>query len=101
MTKKPNQALTVRENIFYLSGDLTFATVTELWKASQILFLQQAAWNCDFSQVKACDSAGLALIIEWIKAAKKQKKSLSLGQLPQQLCSLAAASGLDTLVQPE
>ena len=41
------------------------------------------------------DSAGLALMIEWLKISKKQHCTLSFINIPQQLQALAKISGID------
>ncbi len=84
---------------FFISGNLSFATAAAVLEESKTLFTQQGPWNCDFSQVQACDSAGLALVLEWIKMAEQRKIQIHLYQLPQQLQSIAASAGLKTLLE--
>ena len=92
------QQITIQEDRILISGELTFSTVTALWEFSQKLFPQQGQWNCDFSQVTSCDSAGLALLLEWIKLAKQKGKKLRFLQLPKQLQAIAAPAGLNALL---
>jgi len=35
---------------------------------------KEKSWHFDFSGLKSCDSSGIALMIEWIKLAKKTKQ---------------------------
>ena len=49
----------------------------------------------DFAQVTTTDSAGLALMIEWIKLSRHQRAQLHFRNVPKQLLNLAKLSGLD------
>lgn len=90
--------ITVDHDRILISGELTFATVRAIWEASQSLFPRNGQWSCDFSQVTTCDSAGLALLIEWIKRAQKKKIKLRFLELPQQLQSIFSAAKLNKLL---
>ncbi|MCK4841690.1 MAG: STAS domain-containing protein, partial [Methylococcales bacterium] len=60
-------------------------------------FLNAAKEICiDLKKVNTSDSAGLALIIEWIKHSKNHNTSLTFKNIPQQLLTLAKLSGFDT-----
>lgn len=82
----------------FISGKLTFATVTSLLEISKTQFPQEGCWNCDFSQVSSCDSAGLALVLEWIKMAGQRNIQIRLHQLPAQLQSIATPAGLKAVL---
>lgn len=94
-----NQQISIQGDSLIISGEMTFSTVPDLWKNSQLIFPRQAAWNCDFSQVTSCDSAGLALLLEWLKFSKAQKKKIQFMNIPQQIWSIAAAAGLDAILK--
>jgi phospholipid transport system transporter-binding protein len=47
------------------------------------------------SRVTNADSAGLALLIEWIKYTRSNRISLHFKNIPEQLLSLAKLSGFD------
>ncbi len=95
----PDPQITVDQDRILISGELTFATVSDLWEASKRLFPQKGQWNCDFSQVTACDSASVALLVEWLRVAQKKKIKLQLLALPRQLQSIIAAAKLETLFE--
>jgi phospholipid transport system transporter-binding protein len=95
MLKPP---ITIQGDRIFISGELTFATVPAVWELSLKLFPEKGAWCCDFSQVTACDSAALALLLEWLKLAKKKAKLLQFLDLPSQLRSLATPAGLNELL---
>jgi phospholipid transport system transporter-binding protein len=83
------------DGVVSLEGDLTFATIHK--KTVQLIDFKKIPQEIviDFSQVKQSDSAGLALLIEWLKIAKQTNKSCKFKHLPQQLLTLAKLSGFE------
>lgn len=76
-------------------GDLTFATVTALLGDSSPLFgAGTGALQVDLSGVGRADSAGLALLIEWLRLARTAGRELRFQAVPAQMEAIAAASGL-------
>ena len=49
----------------------------------------------DLVEVNLVDSAGLALLIEWIKQSKQSAATLTFKNIPNQLITLAALSDID------
>ncbi|MCK5728046.1 MAG: STAS domain-containing protein [Methylococcales bacterium] len=76
-----------------VKGDLTFACVSAK-QLSCIDFTQSKRLTIDLTRVKNSDSAGLALMIEWVKLSKKQNVDLNFSHIPPQLLTLAKISGL-------
>jgi phospholipid transport system transporter-binding protein len=87
---------TQTDGLLKLAGDLTFATIN---KKTVALCDFNAAPNdliiIDFSQINNSDSAGLALIIEWLKLARVSNRPLKFRHLPAQLQTLAQLCGFD------
>lgn len=81
-----------------ISGELTFATVNSLLTEVKSLVASQSSLDVDLSDVTRSDSAGLALLVHWMRAAKQAKKSLVFHQIPAQMMAIASASGLDELL---
>jgi phospholipid transport system transporter-binding protein len=54
---------------YRVSGDLGFETVPGLWKQSLSRLDDSVAPVIDLGQVTQVDSAGLALMIEWLRWA--------------------------------
>jgi phospholipid transport system transporter-binding protein len=78
-----------------VEGDLTFATVGALLAASRPLFSAgEATLRVDLSGVGHADSAGLALLIEWLRLARAAGRELRFQAVPGQMQAIAAASGL-------
>ena len=83
---------------FVISGNLSFATATELLKQSEQLFDAASTINIDLAAVTHADSAGLALLLEWLRYGKLKNKAVRYHNLPAQLRSLAAISEVESLL---
>lgn len=78
-----------------VSGNLDFISVTELLKASLPLLSACTQWRFDLSQAKSAKSAGLVLLLEWIKLAARAKKPISFISIPQEIFSIASVCSLE------
>lgn len=83
---------------FRVEGALTFDTVTDAAVTSQKLFADYQAIELDLSGVTASDSAGLALLIEWISRAQRRDCRLSYSHVPEQVMAVARISDVDKLL---
>ncbi len=82
---------------FDVTGKLTFAAINRKTPIT-LKPADDNSLNLNFEHVDASDSAGLALIIEWLKSAHNKQISLHLQNLPEQIISLAKLSGVDTML---
>lgn len=90
-----NQAsITLQNERLLVSGDINFETAVSLWSDSLPL-LTQDKLTFDFSGVSSSNSAGLALLLEWVKYAKQNNKVIQLENLPAQIVSIAGVAGVD------
>ncbi len=84
-----------RPGVFLIEGPLTFASIDKKTVKS-FNFLNSADHICiDLGDVETTDSAGLALMIEWIKQSRQYRTRLSFRNIPPQLLALAKLSGFD------
>lgn len=81
-----------------VSGDLTIDAVPDYLKQSEELFSELSVLRIDLSAVSRSDSAGLALLIRWMREALASDKNIVFEQMPQQMLAMAKASGLDTIL---
>ena len=83
-----------------LSGELGFNNVTELELQGRQLVDRAASSpvTVDLAGVTAVSSAGLALLISWLRYARQQGAALSFVSVPENLLGLARVSGLDHLL---
>lgn len=85
-------------NRFCLTGELDCYNVMSVYEKSLTLINNSTELEFDFSSLKSSDSAGIVLIMEWIKYAKKHNKPLRFYSLSNHLISIAKAAGLDQLI---
>lgn len=93
-----NADITILNNRFIISGDLNFSNVMSVYTKSLQQFGQWPEVVFDFSQLKSSDSAGLALIIEWIKLSKRLHKTIRFKNLSAEIMSIAKAAGIDGML---
>lgn len=78
-----------------IDGDLTFATIDKQTLKSFSFLNTSKEITIDLSRVSSTDSAGLALMIEWIRYSRQNRTQLSFKNIPEQLLNLAKLSGFD------
>jgi phospholipid transport system transporter-binding protein len=82
-----------------VQGLLSFTTVTALLAAgTQAIEAGQVSF-VDLSRVTAGDSAGLALLIEWLSVARAAGRELRYENVPSQLMQLARLSEIEDLLE--
>jgi phospholipid transport system transporter-binding protein len=83
---------------FDLSGRLTFQTVPQFQTHAASL-LQGGAQpvTIDMKGVTQADSAGLALMIEWLQLARDGKRELLFANIPEQVSELIRVNGLQQM----
>ena len=89
--------LTVDGEILALAGELRLAGAGR----EAIRDVRGDAAVLDLSGVRTCDSAGLALVVDWLRAARRRDLRLSIRGAPQQLVHLAQVSGLEDIISGE
>jgi len=80
-----------------IAGALTFATVAEL-QPRGLGDASGAAVVLDLAGIERTDSAGLALMIGWLRDARKRGVDLRLRNIPAQMLAIAATTSLDSLL---
>ena len=81
-------------------GSLHFTTVSALLTAGSDAIKGGQAAVIDLAEVKASDSSGLALLIEWLSVAKGASRALRYENIPSQLQQLARLSEVEELLVP-
>jgi phospholipid transport system transporter-binding protein len=77
-----------------VSGALTFDTAPGLYHESRGWFVAGAELVIDLAQVERADSAGLALMVEWLKRARVTGCRLHFANIPAQVQTLIRVNGL-------
>jgi phospholipid transport system transporter-binding protein len=83
---------------FRVSGVLDASTVGALLKESGAAFGTADRLEVDLADVTESDSAGLALLIEWVRLATRADRSIRFNHVPKQLAALAKISEVEDLL---
>jgi phospholipid transport system transporter-binding protein len=85
---------------FQLSGDVGFADAARLLAEGDAAFGAEPAVEVDLAQVARFDSAGLALLLEWVLSAREAGRSVRYRNIPPPVLSLAGISDVTALLEP-
>ncbi|MCF7971000.1 MAG: STAS domain-containing protein [Methylococcaceae bacterium] len=77
---------------YALKGNLIFNTINKAVLNTLDFKQAPSSMTIDLHEVGEIDSAGLALLIEWIKFAQAHQKKLYFNNIPAQLTALAKLS---------
>jgi Predicted NTP binding protein (contains STAS domain) len=90
-----------RDGSLELTGALNLSTVPRIYQESLSYFIDSGSipGTIDLAGVNSADSAGLALMIEWLRLAKKQNSRISFRNIPVQITPLARLFGVDHLLK--
>ncbi|MSS75937.1 MAG: STAS domain-containing protein [Methyloglobulus sp.] len=80
---------------FIVDGDLIFSAMDKKTVSSFAFLSTSKQISVDLGGVGNADSAGLALMIEWVKYSRSKRVQLRFRNIPKQLLNLAKLSGLD------
>ena len=87
-----DSGLTVHEGTVKVHGPLTFATVPDLFiESNSTIMSASQRITIDLQDVSRTDSAGLALLVEWLRATGSHAQFVNV---PAQLRRLIDVSGL-------
>jgi phospholipid transport system transporter-binding protein len=81
-----------------VSGELRFDSVGSLMNIGTPVIEEGRVAVIDLAGVSAGDSAGLALLIEWLSVARSVKRPLRYENIPSQLQQLARLSEVEELL---
>ena len=77
-----------------LEGDLSFSSVPAVLKSSAKDFSHGQDIQVDLKGVTRADSAGLALLVEWLRQSERNDRAITFTNVPQQLLAIARLCGL-------
>jgi len=87
------------EGCFALQGEMTFQTAGNLLRVSEGLFDEHTRIEMDLSGVTKTDSAGLALMLEWITWANHTVKEIRFTGTPERIIAIAKTTEVDSLLK--
>jgi phospholipid transport system transporter-binding protein len=85
-----------------ITGALTFATAARVWSEGEreLARLGGDRVEIDCSGLSAADSAGLAVLVQWLATGRRQGRSVTLRGLPRAVVDIARISEVEELIQP-
>lgn len=87
------------DNVYRIIGELNMSSVPQLLKDMSVLFTgNHETRTIDLTGVSRSDSAGLALLLEWLRMAEQQHIQLNFRNLPAQMQAIIQVSGLENLI---
>jgi phospholipid transport system transporter-binding protein len=84
---------------FSLKGKMTFETVTDVLRESESLFEKHTRIQVSLKDVTDADSAGLALLLEWITWANHTVREISFTDVPPRIDAIAKVTEVDSLLK--
>ena len=83
---------------FALSGDMSFQTAEQILRASEEPFEQHTSIEVDLSGVEKADSAGLALLLEWVTWANHTVREIRYLGMPERVLAIARTTDVESLL---
>lgn len=84
---------------FALHGRMVFATAGQILEESEGLFEEHTLLEVDLSEVTDTDSAGLALLLEWITWANHTVREIRFSGMPAKIDAIAKTTEVDDLLK--
>lgn len=90
------------EGRFVVAGELTFATARDARQVGLLALEGSRAERIvvDCAGVTRGDSAGLAVLLDWLAWGRRKSRAVSLVNIPESLIAIARISEVDELLQP-
>lgn len=85
-------------NQLQVIGEINHQNVNQLLRDGKAIMRQHAHLQVDLSQVHHANSAGVALLTEWLRFAKANNKTLSFSKVPEQMLAIIELGGLAKLL---
>ena len=83
---------------FSLVGAMNFETAEDILRASETPFDEHTQLEIDLSGVTDSDSAGLALLLEWVTWANHSVREISFTGIPERLQAIAKTTEVEPLL---
>ncbi len=83
---------------FALSGEMTFDTAERILKESEEPFEAHTQLEIDLTGVSRSDSAGLALLLEWVTWANHTVREIRFTGMPERVSAIAKTTEVEKLL---
>jgi phospholipid transport system transporter-binding protein len=84
---------------FSLAGAMSFATADQILKESEKYFEEHTRLEVDLAGVTETDSAGLALLLEWITWANHTVREIRFLNTPDKVTAIARTTEVEGLLK--
>jgi len=84
--------------LWLLEGELGFASVPAVLESSAEGLTDSREIQVDLKGVTRADSAGLALLVEWLRESERAGNVITFTNVPEQLLAIARLCGLDEIL---
>ncbi len=81
-----------------IQGEMDFNSVAHLWETTAALFAANPPLQIDLGGVSRANSAGVALLVAWLRQAYKQQRKLVFINVPAQMQAIIQVADLETLL---
>ena len=82
-----------------VKGSLHFNNVGPLFEQGCRLLKENSPFDIDLSGVTYSDSAGIALLVAWKRAAYETKRALQFKNIPPQMQNLVRICGIENMLE--
>lgn len=86
------------DGCFALSGEMSFDTAEQILRKSERLFEEHTQIEIDLSAVAKSDSAGLALLLEWVTWANHTVREIRFTDMPERVLVIAKTTEVEVLL---
>lgn len=86
------------EGRFALSGEMSFDTAERILKESEEPFEEHTQLEIDLAGVTLSDSAGLALLLEWVTWANHTVREIRFTGMPDRVLAIAKTTEVEGLL---
>ena len=80
------------------TGELSFETAARALQQGNALIGRGGRWVFDLSHVESGDSAGVAVLVEWLATARAVDATVRYEGVPAQMLAIARISDLEALL---
>jgi len=96
----PSPDVVVRHegSVCHVGGTLDFTTATQVLQDVSRIIEAEPNLTVDLGEVAHSNSAGLALLVEWLAVARRAEHELSFERVPDGLAQLARVCQVDSLI---
>lgn len=83
---------------FAIRGEMSFDTSEKILQASEQPFEEHTRLEVDLSGVTLSDSAGLALLLEWVTWANHTVREIRFVDIPERILAIAKTTEVEALL---